>query len=669
MKTGLTIAVLLNFAATFAQPWEQVWTWTSVSADGVTFDYPFLGGINTPRFQFADLNLDGFDDLILLDNQNEVIYLKTNGSIKRYINSAGFLSSRISSWFLLKDLNEDSRPDLISKGNEGQTVWWKHTGNPDEPFGEPESLPAADQAPIVTDGLSQPCLSDFDRDGDQDFFAGMPEGTILFYENTGTVSVPEFSFRSTSFGGIYVLQDTVIVSPGQNHLKAVNPQHGASAVQFFDLNRDGLEDIFFGDFLSNGIYLFMNRGPAGNPEFEYLNAPFPESDPIETPGYNQVVFRTSGGQTELFVGVNLPTVSSNSFWYYRNDGPAENPEFILETRNYLSTPDLGRNSKPVLYRFSNSAFPPVLAGSQDGFLSLFLPDDTGNYSLNSNRWGFSQPVYEISPAISDLDHNGKAELAIGSLSDGLSFYSNTGTLQNPVLVPEPGWKLDPDAGNRLTPFFFDLDGDADEDLVVGTGSGTIRIYETQLTGRTPTFTLRQLLEAGQVPVSPSVYFNSGRQEVCLAAGSDDGTLSSWKAKRQSGRFPEFQLDSEQETGIPGLAPGGFIPVSDDSLLMIAGCRRGGLILLKSRLPEPDRPAIKTKNFAFPNPSTGQFTVFATAEIRKIDLFSVTGQLVFSQAGNQTGFQDLSLPGLSSGVYFIRVTHPDESSVSKLVILK
>jgi len=669
MKTGLTFAVLFNFAATFAQPWEQTWTWTSLSADGAAFEFPFLGGINTPRFQFADLNLDRFDDLIILDNQNEVIYLKTNGSVRRYISSAGFLRNRISSWFLLKDLNQDGHPDLISKGNNGQTVWWTHTGNPDEPFGEPESLPAADQTPIVTDGLSQPCFSDYDRDGDQDFFAGMPEGTILFYENTGSAVKPVFSFRSTSFGGIYVLQDTVIVSPGQTHLKAVNPQHGASAVQFFDLNQDGLEDIFFGDFLSTGIYLFMNKGPVRNPEFGYLKAPFPESDPIETPGYNQVVFRATGGQTDLFVGVNLPTVSANSFWYYRNDGPAENPEFILETRNFISTPDLGRNSKPVLYRFLNSAFPPVLAGSQDGFLSLFLADDTGNYSLNSNRWGLSQPVYEISPAISDLDHDGKTELAIGSLSNGLSFYSNTGTLQNPVLVPEPGWKFDPEAGNRLSPCFFDLDGDSDEDLVVGTGSGTIRIYETELTGRTPSFILRQLLEAGQEPVSPSVYLNSGRQEICLAAGSDDGSLLTWKAARQSGRFPEFQFYSEQQTGIPGLAPGGFIPVSEDSLLMVAGCRRGGLILFKSQLAEPDRPVVKTKNQVFPNPSTGQFTVFATAEIRKIELFSVTGQLVFSQAGNQTIAQEFSLPGLSSGVYIIRVTHPHETSVSKLVILK
>lgn len=672
-KTGILILISILASQVFGQDWQLKYDWKPIS-DGLKFyDFPFLGGINNPRFQFADVNLDGFDDLVILDNQSELIYLQTSGSESRTPVNSRIFSDRVKTWFLLQDLSGDNKPDLISKTDDGKTIWWKHTGNPSLPFDKSALLTASDGSTILTDGLSQPCFSDFDRDGDADFFAGLPEGSILFYENTGTNKSPSFTFRTSVFAGIHVLADTVFVDTASSLKKSADPQHGASAVQLFDLDGDGLDDIFFGDFLSPGLYIFKNRGPATNPVFVYDPSPFPESDPVETPGYNQAFFRTTPDNFEFYVGVNLPTVNKDSFWKFTNEGTRQEPELILETKSFLSTLDAGRNSRPVLVNFTGGMNKDLVVGNQAGFLSYYKFTSDAYFSLQSEKWALTTPFFEASPAFADLNGDDKSDLVVGGLDGKLHSFTNTGTFENPVYQSENLWFSGITPGNRSKPFFADLNWDFLPDLICGNGNGDLILYENTGTLTQPSFLQKEVIQTGLTGTAPVFFYFPDMYRPAILTGSDDGTLALYKSNRLDDTYSEFpsqfNLAQTWKTGIPMLTPGSVSLISPDSLQLIAGCQRGGVLVLQTKLNPERHPEPDFKILVYPNPSLTKASLFSTLPLTRIRLFNITGQLIKEWNRQISVPFNIDLPVLSSGLYLIEATSGKKTAVSKWIVLK
>lgn len=672
-KAGFLILISLLASQVLGQEWKLKSDWKPIS-DGLKFyDFPFLGGINNPRFQFADVNLDGFDDLVILDNQSELIYLQTAESETRKPAGSRIFSDRVKTWFLLQDLTGDNKSDLISKTEDGKTIWWKHTGNPSLPFDKSALLTASDGSTILTDGLSQPCFSDFDRDGDFDFFAGLPEGSILFYENTGTTQSPSFTFRTSVFAGIQVLADTVFVDPSSSLKKSADPQHGASAVQLFDLNGDGLDEIFFGDFLSPGLYIFKNQGPVGNPVFVYDPSPFPESEPVETPGYNQAFFRNISDNFEFYVGVNLPTVNKDSFWKFTNAGTRTEPELILETKSFLSTLDAGRNSRPVLFNFSGGSQKDLIVGNQAGSLSFYKFTQDSYYLLQTEKWALTTPIFEASPFIADLNDDFKGDLIVGGLDGKLHSFTNTGTFENPVYQSENLWFSGINPGNRSKPFFADLNGNGTQDLICGNGSGDLILYENTGTLTQPSFSQKEIIQTGLTGTSPVFFYYPGLSKPAILTGSDDGTLALYKSDRKDDDYPEFPskfyLAQTWKTGIPMLTPGSVSFFASDSLQIIAGCQRGGVLVLQTRLTPDHRPEPEFLIQVYPNPSHAKASLYSTLQLTKVRLFAVTGQLLKEWNQPIPFTLDFDLPELSSGLYLIEAKSGNKTAFSKWIVLK
>ncbi|MBN8705861.1 MAG: T9SS type A sorting domain-containing protein [Bacteroidetes bacterium] len=672
-KAGFLILISLLTCRVFGQDWKLLSDWKPIS-DGLKFyDFPFLGGINNPRFQFADVNLDGFDDLVILDNQSELIYLQTAGSETRKPADSRIFSDRVKTWFLLQDLSGDNKPDLISKTDDGKTIWWKHTGNSSLPFDQSEILTASDGSTILTDGLSQPCFSDFDRDGDFDFFAGLPEGSILFYENTGTIQIPSFTFRTSVFAGIHVLADTVFVDPSSSLKKSADPQHGASAVQLFDLNGDGLDDIFFGDFLSPSLYIFKNQGPAANPVFFYDPSPFPESEPVETPGYNQAFFRSMTDNFEFYVGVNLPTVNKDSFWKFTNAGTRTEPELILETKSFLSTLDAGRNSRPVMVNFTGGLNKDLVVGNQAGFLSYYKFTSDAYFSLQSEKWALTTPFFEASPAFADLNGDDKSDLIVGGLDGKLRSFTNSGTFENPVFQSENLWFSGINPGNRSKPFFADLNWNFTQDLICGNGNGDLILYENKGTLTQPSFDQKEVIQTGLTGTSPVFFYFPGLNKPAILSGSDDGTLALYKSDKvdyTNSEFPsQFYLAQTWNTGIPMLTPGSVSFISPDSLQLIAGCQRGGVLVLQAKLNSDRQLEPKFKIQVYPNPSKTIASLYSTLQLTQVRLFTLTGQLL-KEWNQPIPFPlNFDLPELSTGLYLIEAKSGNKTAISKWIILK
>ena len=158
---------------------------------------------------------------------------------------------------------------------------------------------------------------------------------------------------------------------------------------------------------------------------------------------------------------------------------------------------------------------------QIGNQSPFDKVDVGSYSA---------------PALIDLDTDGDKDLVIGTYYGTLVYYMNTGTQNQPVfdqITTNPFSAIDlngnTDAGYS-TPMFGDVDGDGDQDLMLGSNDGKIRFYQntklifTEVTGTGNPF---GAIDIGDYS-APSLADIDGDGDLDLFVGTADGRISFYR---------------------------------------------------------------------------------------------------------------------------------------------
>ena len=268
-------------------------------AESAPIYFPFLGGFNAPRPQFTDIDGDGDNDLFVQENTNEVIFFEYDDSETGFPlawRSDKFRDLDVGEWFRFTDLDQDGDPDLLAEQPYSYIRYYRNEGSAENPVFVParDSLRDVDGEPIFSDRQNIPNVTDIDCDGYLDLFIGRLDGTLTRYESIGLddEGVPQFELVTDRFENIEIV-------------KQFGTMHGANSMAFQDIDADGDQDLFWGDFFEPSILLLENEGSCGEPRFQNEPRPFPFSDPASTSGYNAPTLTDWGndGDSDLFLGV------------------------------------------------------------------------------------------------------------------------------------------------------------------------------------------------------------------------------------------------------------------------------------------------------------------------------------------------------------------------------
>jgi hypothetical protein len=275
---------------------------------------------------------------------------------------------------------------------------------------------------------------------------------------------------------------------------AVNPFDGLtvggeSTPVLVDLSGDGLPDLVSGS-RGGEIRVFRNLGTRTRPRFsvapEAVRGLVP-TDTANTPAFADL--RGVGVPDALNAGTNA------ALTFFRNRGTPARPDFVL----------LAPEDDPFAGASARQSFDwrPVFADiDHDGDADLFLGTRDGTVLFLENHGTPRKPQFQgaarvapfglrglgevVSLSRGDLDRDGDLDAVAGNAAGDVLFLYNRGNASRPKFgVAPPGTLGLGPAGSDATVALADLDADGDLDCVVGGADGRFRYFENLSTSPKP----------------------------------------------------------------------------------------------------------------------------------------------------------------------------------------
>jgi len=256
-----------------------------VNPYGITTDTSFT----SPAF--ADIDSDGDYDLFLIDYNFEAYELNMNFFENTGTAVNPVFAAPVTNPFSLSltdkpyrsefaDLDDDGDLDFFVGEYYGTMQFYENTGSSTVPV-----FAAGMQNPFGLDSVAQQAmiaLADLDNDGDLDLLVGEYYGALDYFQNTGTAAAPNFSSFILNPFGLSVVADY-------------------ATPEFADLDNDGDFDLLIGAY-TNDLYYFENTGTISAPAFTgpVMN-PFGLSNSIDVP-MPAFVDINGDGDLDLFIG-------------------------------------------------------------------------------------------------------------------------------------------------------------------------------------------------------------------------------------------------------------------------------------------------------------------------------------------------------------------------------
>jgi hypothetical protein len=550
-------------------------------------NFPWAGGINFAQFSDIDLDQDGTLDLFVFDRTGNKITTYLNHGTPNtvdYTLAPQYISKfpLLHDWVLLRDYNCDGKMDIFTAytGSVPGIALWKNVSTLAN--GLQFQLVAvelrADITPNSTDSIQPimvtnvdiPAIRDVDNDGDLDVLTYDASGVrVLFYrnytkENYGVCDSLNYQLESQCWGefsentlnaNLTLHQPCPLppVAPSSSTPSANHNLHNGSCLECINVDNDNDQDILIGDISNQYMTFGRNGGDSAFAQMDSVDTRYPDYDSSLTMliwncGYHLDL--DNDGNKDLIMAPNAPNASENfkSVWYYHNTGTNTDVHSQFVQNNFLQDNmiELGEGAYPRFFDYDGDGDDDLFIGNYGYYsssgtypskIALFKNIGTVNapsYKLQTddfaNLYAASPTVLCRVPVFGDIDGDGDQDMIVGNATGTLYYYrKDPGPADNFVFVSSNYSGID--VGTYSTPQLVDVDRDGLIDLLIGEQTGNLNYYRNTGTSTSPAFSLITSFFGNVIVQQPSfstgysvpyLWDNSG--SYVLLVGSERGYL-------------------------------------------------------------------------------------------------------------------------------------------------
>ncbi|MCB0401101.1 MAG: T9SS type A sorting domain-containing protein [Flavobacteriales bacterium] len=524
-----------------------------LKTNGDTLFNAWAGGFNSVQFSEVDLDLDGIKDLFVFDrtgNRMSTFINKGTPNQVDYKHNPLYLQflPDMQHWVLFRDFNCDGKMDIFTYYSGGIRIY-KNTSTSMLSFAIEDSLVYSDYQPdsinpnlipLYVSGADLPAIDDIDNDGDLDILTFDVAGTRVVYhknmamENYGTCDSTSFELKNNCWGYIkenpssntVVLFDTCSFNVGSPEKFSGGNKHSGSTLLTLDVDGNNSKDLVLGDVGTNNLSLLYNSDFSPNltaSSITSVDTAFPANNTSTIPvdmyifpaGFYLDVDNDNVKDLISSTNCSFNCLNDSNVWLYKNYNATNNPDFGFETNSFLQEQmiEVGEGAHPVFFDYNADGLLDMVVGTYGVFSTSTVPNHTASLWLYENIGtanspafqlvtkdylgissinldiNFNQPAVRLMPTFGDLDGDGDEDLLIGDFFGYLHFFENTAGMGNPaVFVLNQVQYQSIDVGLYAAPQLIDLNRDNLLDLVIGERYGNFRYYENTGTSTSPVFT-------------------------------------------------------------------------------------------------------------------------------------------------------------------------------------
>lgn len=591
-----------------------------LGAGGQPLAHAWAGGLNNPQFSNMDVNGDGIQDLFVFDRQGDVplIFLGDgSGGADGWRLSPvdAFRFPPLRDWAFLRDVNCDGVEDIITSRESGVVIY---RGNRDGGLG---FVVDTNRLRYVQSGFTRylgvteidiPALEDVDGDGDRDVLTfNLSGGYVEWYKNraaeNGDPCGPiDLEFSDGCWGRFYesglakaVQLDTCLGGTPVEKPASRSGVHAGSTLMAFDEDGDGDLELVLGDLSFDNLNRLLNGGTPEAALMVEQDTLYPRYDqPYEVHQYPAPFYADADqdGRPDMLVAPNSLVLGKdvNNVAFYRDIGTGSGAVWELQREDFLvgDMVDVGRGANPVFFDENGDGLLDLVIGNSSYTLSVGTK--VGQLALYRNTGTASAPAFELQttdyagisiygfenvhPAFGDVDGDGDQDMVIGEENGLLHLFVNNplGGVAN-FTLSAPGWQgIDP--GKTSTPLLVDLDRDGDLDLLVGERNGNLNYYRNDGSVTVATYTFVTETFGGIVLASGAT--NIGEVQPWIIPDPESGSYRLYVGERTGRvwRYDNWESDLGAVFEVTDSTVGG-LDVGDRSRVALADLDGDGILEL------------------------------------------------------------------------------------------